>query len=184
MKAKILIVDDERNIRRTLTMVLKAEGFDVTDAGSAEEGLKMLDASGADVVLLDLNLPGMDGLEMLREMRRADPERMVVMISGQGSVATAVEATRAGAFDFLEKPLSKDRVLVAVRNALERRSLGKEFRALKEKESRRHVMIGDSDAMNRLRDDIDRVANSNARVLILGESGTGKELIARAVHEA
>jgi DNA-binding NtrC family response regulator len=184
MSARVLIVDDEKNIRRTLRMVLDAEGLAVSEAESAEEGLRVLAEDGADLVLLDLNLPGMNGLEMLREIKAADPDRQVVMISGQGTVAVAVEATRAGAFDFLEKPLTKERVLVAVRNALEKRSLTREFRTMKEREADRHAMLGESAPMRKLREEIERAAPTAARILILGESGTGKELVARAVHEA
>ena len=121
---------------------------------------------------------------MLREIKRTDPDCMVLMISGEASVAIAVEATRVGAFDFLEKPLAKERVLLAVRNALERRSIGREWRELKERETNRHRMVGDSGPIRRVREEIERVAPTTARVLILGESGTGKELIARAIHEA
>jgi two-component system nitrogen regulation response regulator NtrX len=184
MRKRVLVVDDEKNIRRTLAMVLGAEGFDVIEAESAEAGLRVLDDAGADVVLLDLNLPGMDGLEMLRQMKRTDPDRAVIMISGQGTVQVAVEATRAGAFDFLEKPLARERVLVAVRNAASAGSLGRDVREVRERERSRHALIGDSPAVRRLRGEIERAAPTNARVLILGESGTGKELVARAVHEA
>ena len=116
MTSRILVIDDEKNIRRTLGMVLRSEGYEVGDAESGEAGLEALAKEPADVVLLDVNLPGMNGIETLREIRRRDPERMVVMISGQGTVALALEATRAGAYDFLEKPLTKERVLVAVAN--------------------------------------------------------------------
>ena len=184
MSDRVLVVDDEKNIRRTLRMVLSSEGFDVAEAASAEEGLARLERETADVVLLDVNLPGIDGLEMLRALKQSDPDRMVVMISGAASVATAVEATREGAFDFLEKPLSRERVLVAVRNALRLRTVGREWRQLKEREDRRRVMIGDAPAVKSLREEIDRAAPTSARILILGESGTGKELIARSVHES
>ncbi len=183
MSGRILVVDDEKNIRRTLKMVLEAEGLDVLAAGSAEEGLACLEGERVDAVLLDVNLPGADGLTTLRALREADPDRMVIMISGAGSVRTAVEATREGAFDFLEKPLSRERVLVAVRNALRLRRAGREVRELREQAGGARVMIGDSAAMRSLRDEIDRVAATAARVLILGESGTGKELIARRLHE-
>ena len=184
MSRRILIVDDEKNIRRTLRMVLASEGHEISEAGSAEDGLKELERTPADVVILDVNLPGLDGIGMLREIKRTDPDCMVLMISGEASVAIAVEATRIGAFDFLEKPLAKERVLLAVRNALERRSIGREWRELKERETNRHRMVGDSEPIRRIREEIERVAPTTARVLILGESGTGKELIARAIHEA
>ncbi|MFN8178045.1 MAG: sigma-54 dependent transcriptional regulator [bacterium] len=183
MKRRILVVDDEKNIRRTLAMVLGSEGFDVAEAASAEEGLALLAKESADVVVMDLNLPGLDGLAALKEIKRADPDRVVLMISGQGTVAAAVEATRAGAFDFLEKPLTKERVLLAVRNALELRTVGREWREMKANEAKRRVLLGDSAAMRKLREEIERAAPSTARILILGESGTGKELVARAIHE-
>ncbi len=184
MTQRILIVDDEKNIRRTLGMILRGEGFAVSDAATAEEGLRTLEKEGADLLILDVNLPGLSGIEMLREVKRTDPDRMVLMISGEGSIAAAVEATREGAFDFLEKPLAKERVLLAVRNALRLRSLGREWRELKSDEEQRHVMIGDSPAMAEVRDAIAKAAPSGARILISGESGTGKELVARAIHEA
>jgi two-component system nitrogen regulation response regulator NtrX len=184
MKRRILVVDDEKNIRRTLGMVLRSEGFEVNEAASGEEGLRVLAETGADLVLLDVNLPGIDGLEMLRRIKRNDPDRMVVMISGEGTVAVALEATREGAFDFLEKPLTKERVLVAVRNALDLDTMGREFRELKARETDRHTMIGESEPIRKVREEIARAGPSTARVLILGASGTGKELIARAIHEA
>ncbi|MBZ0269234.1 sigma 54-interacting transcriptional regulator, partial [bacterium] len=184
MSERILVVDDEKNIRRTIRMVLSPEGFDVAEAASAEEGLERLERQGADVILLDVHLPGMDGLQMLGELQRVAPESMVVMISGAANVAMAVEATRGGAFDFLEKPLSRERLLVAVRNALRLRAVGREFRELRESVAGRRVMVGDAPAMAALREEIERAAPTNARILILGESGTGKELIARSVHEA
>ncbi|MFH1681628.1 MAG: sigma-54 dependent transcriptional regulator [Candidatus Eisenbacteria bacterium] len=184
MAERILVVDDERNIRRTLEMVLRPEGFETIEAESGEAALRLLAEERADLVVLDVQLPGMSGIETLREMRRADPDLTVVMISGHATIATAVEATREGAFDFLEKPLTKERVLVAVRNALRFRTIGREVRELKEREAGRRVLVGESEAMRRVREEIARVAPTTARVLILGESGTGKELVARAIHEA
>ena len=184
MSKKILIVDDERNIRRTFGMVLRAEGFEVLEAGTAEDALALLNKQGADLVILDVRLPGMDGLEALREIKRSEPDTMVVMISGHGSIATAVEATREGAFDFLEKPCSKERVVLAVRNALRLSSMGREYRQLKKREEGRHVMVGESPAMRDIREQIRRAGPSPARILIHGESGTGKELVARAIHVA
>ncbi len=184
MSDRILVVDDEKNIRRTLRMVLAPEGFDVADAATAEEGLALLEKQTADVILLDVNLPGISGLEMLGELKRSAPEAMVIMISGAANVSIAVEATRGGAFDFLEKPLSKERVIVAVRNALRLGTVDRERRELRERDHRRRVMIGDSPAMAALREEIARAAPTSARILILGESGTGKELVARSVHEA
>ncbi len=183
MKRRVLVVDDEKNIRRTLGMILRDSGYEVDEAETAEDGLRRLE-QGADLAIVDVNLPGMSGLEMLHEVKRTRPGLAVIVISGEGAIARAVEATRAGAFDFLEKPLTKERVVVAVRNALDSATIGREWRELKEREAQRRTMIGDSAAMRRLRDEIARAAPTTARVLILGESGTGKELVARAIHEA
>ncbi len=184
MTPKVLIIDDERNIRRTFKMVLTSEGMAVDVAESGEDGLARFKAHRPDVVLLDVRLPGMDGMEVLRQIQAADASLPVIMISGHGTIATAVEATRHGAFDFLEKPLSKERLLVAIRNALDVRNLNREVRVLRERVNRRHLMVGESASMQAIRQQIERVAGTNARVLISGESGTGKELVARAVHEA
>jgi two-component system nitrogen regulation response regulator NtrX len=184
VKARVLIVDDERNIRRTFAMVLTAEGFTVDVAENGEEGLARCQVERPDVAVLDVRLPGLDGIEVLRRLRAQDPELPVIMISGHGTIATAVEATRHGAFDFIEKPLSKERLLVAIRNALDRRDLGREVRALRDKVKRRTVMVGESAPLQAIREQIRRVGPTSARVLITGESGTGKELVARAVHEA
>ncbi len=182
--SRILIIDDEKNIRRTFGMVLKSEGFEVAEAASGEEGLDAWRADGADVVVLDVRLPGIDGLETLRRLRAENPAQLVVMISGHGTISTALEATREGAFDFLEKPCSRERVVLAVRNALRIQKLDGEVRGYKQQERSRHLMIGESDAMRAIRDQITRAAPTPARILIRGESGTGKELVARALHEA
>ncbi len=178
----VLIIDDERNIRRTFGMVLQAEGFDVLDAADGEAGLALLESDGADVVVLDVRLPGMDGLEVLRRIRERDEPPQVVMISGHGTIATAVEATRLGAFDFLEKPCSRERVVLAVRNALRLGELDGEVRRRRRAEHDRHRLVGESAAMREVRAQIERVAPTPARVLIRGESGVGKELVARAIH--
>ncbi len=182
--ARILIIDDEKNIRRTFGMVLKGEGFEVLEAGSGEDGLELWRAEGADVVILDVRLPGIDGIEVLRTMHAERPGQPVVMISGHGTIATALEATREGAFDFLEKPCSRERVVLAVRNALRVGDLHREVRTLKAEVRDRQVMIGESEALRAIRDQIERAAPTPARILIRGESGTGKELVARALHEA
>jgi len=184
MSERILVVDDEKNIRRTVGMILEGEGYEVLAAESGEAGLRLLERHEIDLVILDVNLPGIQGIDLLRQIKAADAERMVVMISGQGTVRVAVEATRAGAFDFLEKPLTKERIVVAVSNALRFRRMGREWRTFKDRESRRHAMIGSSSELERIREEIARVGPTTARVLILGESGTGKELIARAIHDA
>ncbi len=184
MTPRVLIIDDERNIRRTFKMVLEAEGMAVDVAETGEEGLAQCRAERPDVVVLDVRLPGIDGIEVLQQLQKEDAELPVIMISGHGTIATAVEATRHGAFDFMEKPLSKERLLVAIRNAMDVRNLGREVKVLRAKVNRRHLMVGESPPVQNIRDTVERVAPTGARVLITGESGTGKELVARAVHQA
>ncbi len=184
MSATILIVDDEKNIRRTLQMVLSGAGFDTVEAGSAEEALALLETKEIDLVILDLKLPKMNGLEALQKMR-ARPEWSalpVLVISGHASVAEAVEAVQMGATDFFEKPLDRDRVLVSVNNALATLQLRREVERLRADSTQRYEMIGESPVMRRLYGEIEKVAPTKGRVLITGESGTGKELIARAIH--
>jgi two-component system nitrogen regulation response regulator NtrX len=184
MAATILIVDDEKNIRRTLQMVLSGAGFDTLEAGSAEEALTVLEDHEVDLVILDLRLPKMNGLEALSKIRsRPDWTRLpVIVISGHASVAEAVEAVQMGATDFFEKPLDRDRVLVSVRNALTTSKLQREVERLRAHNAQRYDMIGESPVMRRLYAEIEKVAPTRGRVLITGESGTGKELIARAIH--
>jgi DNA-binding NtrC family response regulator len=177
----ILIIDDEKNIRRTLGLVVDGEGYACETAGSGEEGLTLLRQSGADVVFLDVQLPGMNGLDTLRALKSADPHVEVIMISGHASLTDAVEATRLGAFDFLEKPLDRDRVLITLRNALSRRHLHLRVEALGDDKDP-WGMIGDAPAMRTLKREIEKVAPTKGRVLVTGESGTGKELVARAIH--
>jgi len=180
----ILVVDDEKNIRRTLALVLEAEGFTVIDAGTAEEGLDLLERRRVDMALFDVCLPGMDGISALKLIHEQEPELPVVMISGHASVRDAVEATRAGAFDFIEKPLGRERVLVTVRNALQARLRSREIQTLRETVVRpQSGLLGRSPAIQRLREQIAKVAPTRGRVLITGESGTGKELVARAIHD-
>ncbi|MET0342767.1 MAG: sigma-54 dependent transcriptional regulator [Polyangiales bacterium] len=184
MAATVLVVDDERNIRRTLQMVLGGAGFDTLDAGSAEEALKLLEDREIDLVILDLKLPNMSGLEALSKIRaRAETARLpVIVISGHASVAEAVEAVQMGATDFFEKPLDRDRVLISVNNALAAFKLQREVDRLRADASSRYEMIGESPVMRRLYAEMEKVAPTRGRVLITGESGTGKELIARAIH--
>ncbi len=184
MAATILIVDDEKNIRRTLQMVLGGAGFDSLEAGSAEEGLQLLEQQEVDLVILDLKLPKMNGLEALQQIRsRTEWSRLpVIVISGHASVAEAVEAVQMGATDFFEKPLDRDRVLVSVNNALATSKLLREVERLRQGTAQRYEMIGESLVMRRLFAELEKVAPTRGRVLITGESGTGKELIARAIH--
>ncbi len=184
MAATILVVDDERNIRRTLHMVLDEPGYGVLEAASAEEALELLDAEDVDLMILDVRLPSMSGIEMLEAIRgREDLYRLpVIMISGHASVAEAVHAVQLGASDFFEKPLDRDRVLISVTNALRSSKLERELSALRAQVEDRYRMTGESKVMKELYAAIEKVAPSKSRVLITGESGTGKELIARAVH--
>jgi two-component system, NtrC family, nitrogen regulation response regulator NtrX len=182
--ARILIVDDEPGIRSSLAGVLQDEGFTVEAVESGEACLEELERMPYDLVLLDVWLPGMDGLEALERIeaggRKDRPA--VIMISGHGSIETAVRATKCGAFDFLEKPLTIEKVMVVVNNALEQRRLQREIRELRENGRERLQLIGDSVPMKALRQQIELMAATNGRVLIHGESGTGKELVAHAIH--
>jgi len=181
MPERILVVDDEVNIIRSLELILGGEGVAVTGAGSGEQALARLAAEPYDAVFLDINLPGIDGLETLRKLRADWPVLPVVMVSGHATIERAVEATRLGALDFLEKPFSRDRVLLVVRNALELQRLRAENLRLRGDPLGR--ILGDSPAMIRLREEVARIGPTEARVLIRGESGTGKELVARALHD-
>jgi DNA-binding NtrC family response regulator len=181
----ILVIDDEKNIRRTLALVLEGEGFDVVLAETAELGIEQLALRRIDAVMLDVCLPGMDGLKALELILTDDPDLPVIMISGHASINDAVEATRLGAFDFLEKPLGRERVLVSVRNGVRKRRDRDEIEALRACAGGRRegFLLGHAPVMQALRATIAKLAPTRARVLITGESGTGKELIARAVHE-
>ena len=181
-KPLVLVVDDEIDIRSSLRMILEYEGYDLIEAGTGEEALQRLESGRPDAVLLDVKMPRIDGLEVLARIKRDDPALPVVVVSGHGTIATAVEATRLGAFDFMEKPLERDRVLVVLRNALEHRRLEAENRALKLSFEERFTMVGDSLVMKAVQDQIALAAPVRASVLVTGESGTGKELVARAIH--
>ena len=184
MVATILVVDDEKNIRRTLRMVLEGSGFHTLEAGSAEDALQQLDTNDIDLVILDVRLPKMSGIEALSKIRSKPETRKlpVLMVSGHASVAEAVQAVQLGATDFFEKPLDRDRVLVTVRNALQTWQLQRELQQLRADVEHRYEMIGESPVMGALFAQLEKVAPTNGRVLISGESGTGKELIARAIH--
>jgi two-component system nitrogen regulation response regulator NtrX len=179
---RILIVDDERNVRATLKGVLEDEGYEAEAVGSGEEALSALTRDPFDLVLLDIWLPGMDGLEVLEQLGNDGTDAVVVMISGHGSVESAVRSTKLGAFDFIEKPLSLDRVLLVVANGLKQKRLEDENRRLRAEMQDRYEMVGENEAIQSLREQIERAAPSNGRVLIFGENGTGKELVARRIH--
>lgn len=179
---RVVVVDDERNIRRTLSMVLEGEGYQVEAFESAEAFLPRLGRGPIDVILLDVRLPGMDGISLLGRIREEQADIPVLMISGHASVEEAVRAMSLGASDFMEKPLSRERVLVTVQNAVERRALSAKIRALEAQEGGYEEMLGHSAAIKEVKAQIGKVASTGVRVLITGESGTGKELIARAIH--
>lgn len=181
--AKILVIDDEKSIRNTLKEILEFEKHEVQDAADGAEGLAKIEAEKFDVVLCDIKMPKMDGLELLEKVMDIQPETSVIMISGHGNIETAVEAIKKGAFDFIAKPLDLNRMLITLRNALDRSHLVKETRTLKKKLNRQSAMIGESEPMIKIREMIERVAPTEARVLITGENGTGKELVARSIHE-
>ena len=181
--ARILVIDDEENIRKSLKMILEYEGYEFFEAPTGEDGLETLkETVGIDLVLLDIKMPGKDGLEVLAELKQKPYSPDVIMISGQGTIQAAVEATKLGAFDFLEKPLHRERVLISIRNALKQNSLAREYQDLKKKADKHYELVGNHPVMKSLWKEILKSAPTNATVLIHGESGTGKELIARAVH--
>jgi len=182
MKYSILIVDDEPGIRESLTDVLQDEGYDVESAGSGEACLETLQSRKFDVVLLDIWLPGLDGIQVLEKIQTLEAPPTVIMISGHGTIETAVRSTKLGAFDFIEKPLSIDKTLLTLRHALERSSLAAQNRELREELRGRDRIIGESVPLKALRQQLQLAAPTNGRVLIYGESGTGKELVAHALH--
>ena len=179
----ILIVDDEPGVRSALGGVLRDEGYDVDAVDSGEACLERLGRQGYDVVVLDIWLPGMDGLATLTRMRERQIDTQVVIISGHGNIESAVRAIKMGAFDFVEKPLSLEKTVLVVRNALRQRTLEVENRALRARVDAQHLMIGESYAMVKLREQVAMAAPTNGRVLIFGENGTGKELVARNIHQ-
>jgi two-component system nitrogen regulation response regulator NtrX len=181
-KPCILVVDDEQDIRSSLKRILEYEGMVFEEAASGAEALERVGTREPAAVLLDIKMPRMDGLEVLAELRGRKPELPVVMISGHGTIATAVEATKLGAFDFMEKPLERERVLLVLRNALQQRQLREENRELRLAFKEKYRMVGASPVLEELRAAIARCAPAKASVLIAGESGTGKELVARAIH--
>jgi len=178
----VLIVDDESAIRKSLQGVLEDEGYKAAAAESGEACMELLRKRSFDIVLLDIWLPGMDGLDTLQKIRELDNPPEVIIISGHGTIETAVRATKLGAFDFLEKPLSLDKTLILVRHAVEAKKLRRENRDLKKQLAPKSVIVGESIPMKALRQQIQLMAPTNGRVLVFGESGTGKELVARAIH--
>jgi two-component system nitrogen regulation response regulator NtrX len=181
-KTRVLVIDDEAAIRESLKMTLEYEGYECIGAATGQEGIALAERETPDVVLLDVKMPGMDGLEVLGRLRAMNDALPVIVVSGHGTIATAVEATKKGAFDFIEKPFASDRVLVSLRNAQDFRRLHDENRTLKKAVEVRHQMVGDSAALRQVMAAVGRAAPTNATVLIHGESGVGKELVARTIH--
>src|SRR3982750_89079 len=181
-KSRVLVIDDEAAIRDSLRMTLEYEGYEFLGAATGQEGLALAERDAPDLVLLDVKMPGMDGIEVLDRLRNMNDQLPIVVISGHGTIGTAVEATKKGAFDFIEKPFASERILVSLRNALDHRQLRDENRSLKKAVEVRHQMIGESPALKQIMASIGRAAPTNATVLITGESGVGKELVARTIH--
>src|SRR5712692_4697680 len=183
MARRILVVDDDSGIRDALRMILEYEGYEVLTSPDGKTALADLQGERIDAVLLDIKMPGMDGFEVLDKIAARDPAPPVLMISGHGDIATAVEATRRGAADFLEKPPERERILISLQNALTHNSLAAENERLRRRLEEESVLVGKSAPMQRLRAEVARAAPTTATVLIVGESGTGKELVAREIHK-
>jgi DNA-binding NtrC family response regulator len=181
--AKILIIDDERSIRNTLKDILEFEKHQITLAENGKQALEIIQSQPFDLIFSDIKMPEMDGIELLGHFMELEIEAPIVMISGHGNIETAVECIKKGAFDFIEKPIDLNRLLITVRNALERNNLVTETKSLKKKIAKRHQMIGASPAIEKVRLMIERVAPTDARVLITGDNGTGKEVVARLLYE-
>ena len=181
--ANILIIDDEKAIRKTLTEILTYEGYKIDEAGDGEEGLKRFAEKAYDVVLCDIKMPKVDGIEFLEKAREINNEVPIIMISGHGNIDTAVDAVKKGAFDYISKPPDLNRLLITLRNALEKQSLVIETKVLKRKVSKVQEIVGQSSPIQKIKDTIEKVAPTDARILITGENGSGKELVARWIHE-
>ncbi len=181
--ANILVIDDEKSIRNVLKDILGNEGYKVDEAADGEEGLKKFSENNYDVVLCDIKMPKLDGIEFLAKASELNAEVPVIMISGHGNIETAVDAVKKGAFDYIAKPPDLNRLLITIRNATDKNILVKETKTLKRKVSKTQEIIGESDAIKKIKDTIEKVAATDARVLITGENGSGKELVAKWLHE-
>lgn len=182
MFPSVLIVDDEASIRQSLSGILADDGFDVQTAANGYEALKIIESEAPDIVLLDIWMQGMDGIETLKEIKKNNPAIPVILISGHGNIETAVKATKMGAFDLIEKPLNIDKVIIAINNALNFRRLEEENQYLRKKTIEKHSITGNSKQVQTLREQIAKAAPTDAWILISGENGTGKELVARTIH--
>jgi two-component system nitrogen regulation response regulator NtrX len=181
--SNILIIDDEKAIRKTLSEILSYEGYKIDEAGDGEEGFRKFREKEYDVILCDIKMPKMDGIEFLEKAKEANPDLPIIMISGHGTIETAVEAVKKGAYDYISKPPDLNRLLITIRNAMDKTSLVAETKVLKRKVSKVQDMIGESTPIHKIRETIEKVAPTDARILITGENGVGKELVARWVHE-
>ncbi|MCU7550331.1 sigma-54 dependent transcriptional regulator [Chitinophagaceae bacterium LB-8] len=181
--ATLLIIDDERAIRKTLTEILTFEGYKIEEASDGEEGLKKFSEKSFDVVLCDIKMPKIDGLEFLQKAVDKNPDVPIIMISGHGTIETAVEAVKKGAYDFIQKPPDLNRLLITIRNAMERNTLVSETKSLRRRATKVQDMIGESEPIKKIKETIEKVAPTDARILITGENGVGKELVARWIHE-
>src|SRR3954462_14104691 len=181
--ADILIIDDEKAIRKTLTEILSFEGYKLEEAADGEEGLKRFKEKAFDVVLCDIKMPKIDGIDFLQKAVETNPDIPIIMISGHGNIETAVEAVKKGAYDFIQKPPDLNRLLITIRNAMERNNLVNETKSLKRKAFKAQEMIGESTPIKKIKETIEKVGPTEARVLITGENGVGKELVARWLHE-
>src|ERR1700688_924555 len=179
----ILIIDDEKAIRKTLGEILSYEGYKMEEAADGEEGLKKFKEKDYDVILCDIKMPKIDGIEFLEKAKESNPDVPIIMISGHGTIETAVEAVKKGAYDYISKPPDLNRLLITIRNAMDKTSLVAETKVLKRKVSKVQDMIGESMPIHKIRETIEKVAPTDARILITGENGVGKELVARWVHE-
>ena len=181
--SNILIIDDEKAIRKTLSEILSYEGYKIDESGDGEEGFRKFKEKEYDVILCDIKMPKMDGIEFLEKAKESNPDIPIIMISGHGTIETAVEAVKKGAYDYISKPPDLNRLLITIRNAMDKTSLVAETKVLKRRMSKVQEMIGASSPILKIRETIDKVAPTDARILVTGENGVGKELVARWVHE-
>lgn len=179
----VLIIDDERAIRKTLTEILGFEGYKIDEASDGEEGLRKFREKNYDLILCDIKMPKLDGLEFLEKAKEINSEVPIIIISGHGNIETAVEAVKKGAYDYISKPPDLNRMLITLRNAMDKTSLVAETKILKRKVNKVQDMVGESEPIKKIKDTIEKIAPTDARVLITGENGSGKELVARWIHE-
>ncbi len=183
MSQTILIIDDEKAIRKALNEILSFEGFKIDEAADGAEGLKKIEENNYDCIICDIKMPKMDGIELLQKTQELKPDIPFIVISGHGTIETAVDAVKKGAYDYISKPPDLNRMLITIRNAMDKKSLVAETRLLRKKVSKASEMIGKSEPMEKIKETIEKVAPTDARVLITGENGSGKELVARRIHE-